>query len=46
MLINTLKWRAEFKPDGLVNEKFPEDVFGNVGHIYGRDKDGRPVTCV
>ncbi|KAH8110984.1 CRAL/TRIO domain-containing protein [Phellopilus nigrolimitatus] len=44
MLVNTLKWRAEFKTDDILSEEFPEDVFGNVGHIYGKDKDGRPIT--
>lgn len=46
MLISTLKWRVEFKADDLVNEQFPEDVFGNLGHIFGKDKEGRPVTYV
>ena len=46
MLINTLKWRVAFKADELVNEKFPEEVFGNLSHIYGKDKEGRPVTYV
>ena len=46
MLINTLKWRIEFKTDEIAKEDFPEDVFGNIGHIYGKDKGGRPITCV
>ena len=46
MLIKTIKWRAAFKADELVNEKFPEEVFGNLSHIYGKDKEGRPVTYV
>ncbi|KIM22854.1 hypothetical protein M408DRAFT_28393 [Serendipita vermifera MAFF 305830] len=44
MLIATLKWRREFKVDDLKTENFPEDVFGKVGVISGKDKDGRPVT--
>jgi len=44
MMISTLKWREEFKIDELVNEEFPQDLFGSVGHIFGKDKDGRPVT--
>jgi hypothetical protein len=44
MLISTLKWREEFKVDNLVKEEFPEDVFGKVGVISGKDKEGRPVT--
>ncbi|KAJ1951114.1 Non-classical phosphatidylinositol transfer protein (PITP), partial [Linderina macrospora] len=43
MLTNTLKWRAEFKIDELLDEKFP-DVFQQVGYTYKRDKLGRPVT--
>ena len=46
MLIKTLKWRAEFKMDEILKEEFPNDVFGNLGHIYGKDKGGRPVTFV
>ena len=34
MMISTFKWR----------EEFPQDVFGPVGHVFGKDKDGRPVT--
>ena len=46
MLIKTLKWRVEFKTDEIVKEEFPQDVFGNLGHIYGKDKGGRPITYV
>lgn len=42
----TIKWREEFKIESLLTETFPEDVFGNVGYIYGKDKDGRPLTYV
>ncbi|KAJ2672762.1 Non-classical phosphatidylinositol transfer protein (PITP) [Coemansia sp. RSA 1085] len=44
MLVNTLKWRAEFGVEGILQEEFPKDVFGNVGYLYGHDNDGRPVT--
>ncbi|KAJ2158538.1 Non-classical phosphatidylinositol transfer protein (PITP), partial [Coemansia sp. RSA 552] len=44
MLRNTLKWRAEFGVSGLLEEEFPKDVFGKVGHVHGRDREGRPVT--
>ncbi|EJD07682.1 CRAL/TRIO domain-containing protein [Fomitiporia mediterranea MF3/22] len=44
MLVKTLKWRIEFKTDDILKEEFPQDVFGNLGHIYGKDKEGRPVT--
>ncbi|CAG8685543.1 11067_t:CDS:2 [Acaulospora colombiana] len=44
MLVSTLKWREEFKVDHLAKEEFPEDVFGKVGVISGKDKAGRPVT--
>jgi hypothetical protein len=46
MLVSTLKWRHEFKIDELMKETFPEDVFGQVAHVYGIDKGGRPVTFV
>ena len=44
MMISTLKWRDEFKTDELSAEEFPRDIFGPVAHVFGRDKDGRPVT--
>jgi hypothetical protein len=44
MMISTLKWREEFKVDELVTEEFPKDLFGPVGHVFGKDKHGRPVT--
>ena len=46
MMISTLKWREEFKVDELLTEEFPQDLFGPVGHVFGRDKNGRPVTLV
>ncbi|KAJ7636083.1 CRAL TRIO domain-containing protein [Mycena polygramma] len=44
MFVATLRWRDEFKVDDAVKEEFPQDVFGQLGHIYGRDKEGRPVV--
>ncbi|KAJ2722458.1 Non-classical phosphatidylinositol transfer protein (PITP) [Coemansia sp. Benny D115] len=44
MLKNTLVWRADFHVANILDEVFPEDVFGGVGYIYGSDKEGRPVT--
>jgi len=43
MLIGTLRWRQSFQIDNIMKEEFPQEVFGNVGHVYGRDKEGRPV---
>lgn len=44
MLTNTLKWRAEFHVDGILDEEFPQDVFEHVGFVQGTDEDGRPAT--
>jgi len=44
MLVNTLRWRDEMKIDEIMKEEFPKDIFGNLGHVYGKDKGGRPVT--
>ncbi|KAK7031400.1 CRAL-TRIO domain-containing protein [Favolaschia claudopus] len=44
MFVATLRWRDEFKVDDALKEEFPQDVFGSLGHIYGRDKEGRPVV--
>ena len=44
MLLATLKWRQEFDIDAVRAESFPEDVFGKLGVVAGKDKDGRPVT--
>lgn len=46
MLTATLRWRDEFNVDAAVKEVFPQEVFGQVGHIYGRDKGGRPIVYV
>ncbi|KAJ6527255.1 CRAL TRIO domain-containing protein [Mycena vulgaris] len=44
MFVETLRWRDEFKVDSALKEEFPADVFGKLGHIFGRDKEGRPVV--
>lgn len=44
MLISTLRWRKSFKVDEAMKEKFPEDVFGQLGRTYGKDKDGHPIS--
>jgi hypothetical protein len=43
MLIETLRWREEFKIEEAMKETYP-DVFIGFGHLYGRDKEGRPVV--
>ncbi|KAI0369848.1 CRAL/TRIO domain-containing protein [Pilatotrama ljubarskyi] len=44
MLVATLRWRDEFKIDEVVKEEFDQDVFGRLGKVFGKDKEGRPVT--
>ncbi|KAG6812738.1 hypothetical protein H0H92_000955 [Tricholoma furcatifolium] len=44
MFVSTLRWRTSIDIDAVLKEEFPQDVFGNVGHIYGRDHEGRPVV--
>jgi hypothetical protein len=41
MMIDTLRWREEFKIEEAMKETYP-DVFNSFGHLYGRDKEGRP----
>ncbi|KAJ3087482.1 Non-classical phosphatidylinositol transfer protein (PITP) [Quaeritorhiza haematococci] len=43
MLTGTLKWRAEFDTISLMNETFGKE-FDAFGRIYGKDKNGSPVT--
>ncbi|KAI0282980.1 CRAL-TRIO domain-containing protein [Russula brevipes] len=43
MMINTLRWREEFKIEEAMKETYP-DIFDGFGHLYGRDKEGRPVA--
>ena len=44
MFVETLRWRDTFKPEETLKETFPEEVFGKVGYVFGKDKEGRPVT--
>ena len=44
MLVATLKWRDEFKIEEIMKEEFDPEVFGKLGKVFGKDKDGRPVT--
>ncbi|KAF8473628.1 CRAL/TRIO domain-containing protein [Russula ochroleuca] len=43
MMVDTLRWREEFKIEEVMKETFP-DVFNSFGHLYGRDKEGRPIV--
>jgi hypothetical protein len=43
-MIATLKWREEFKMDELVADTDLRDSFSTVGYVFGKDKEGRPVT--
>ena len=42
MMIETLRWREEFNIEAAMNETYP-DIFDGFGHLYGRDKEGRPI---
>ncbi|KIM90576.1 hypothetical protein PILCRDRAFT_812334 [Piloderma croceum F 1598] len=44
MLTATLRWRDQFKVTEAIKEEFPDDVFGKLGYVYGKDKSGRPVA--
>ncbi|KAF8605958.1 CRAL/TRIO domain-containing protein [Ceratobasidium sp. AG-I] len=44
MFISTLKWRAEFRATDTVNEQFDQSIFGKLGYVHGKDKEGRPIT--
>jgi phosphatidylinositol transfer protein SFH5 len=44
--IATLKWRAEFRPEDTLNETFPDDAFDGLGYVFGKDREGRPITHV
>ncbi|KAF6150937.1 hypothetical protein GIB67_026858 [Kingdonia uniflora] len=45
MLQNTLKWRKEYKMDGILDETYELDI-EMVGKIDGKDKEGRPLLYV
>lgn len=45
MLVNTLKWRKEFKTDTILEESFDDTIYTDkVGFLYKTDIEGRPVT--
>lgn len=44
MMIATLKWREEFKMDELAADDDLRDAFSTVGYVFGKDREGRPVT--
>ncbi|KAF5355335.1 hypothetical protein D9758_006054 [Tetrapyrgos nigripes] len=44
MFVATLRWRDEFNVEAACKEEFPQDIFGNLGHIFGHDKQGHPVV--
>ncbi|KAI0741307.1 CRAL-TRIO domain-containing protein [Daedaleopsis nitida] len=44
MLVATLKWRDELKIDEIMGETFDPEVFGKLGKVFGKDKEGHPVT--
>lgn len=45
MLTATLKWRdVTFDVQSALKEEFPQDVYGGMAHIAGKDKEGRPVV--
>jgi phosphatidylinositol transfer protein SFH5 len=39
-----LKWRKTFDIPAIMKEEFDEKLFGGLGCVFGKDKDGRPVT--
>ncbi|EJD43834.1 CRAL/TRIO domain-containing protein [Auricularia subglabra TFB-10046 SS5] len=43
-LISTLLWREEADISSIMLEVFPAHLFGSLAAIFGRDKDGHPVT--
>ncbi|KAK0202730.1 CRAL-TRIO domain-containing protein [Desarmillaria ectypa] len=44
MLVGTLRWRSEFDVEAAMKEEFPADIFYSLGHVYGKDKQSRPVV--
>ena len=46
MLTDTLKWREDFKITEVVKEEFPQDIFGSLGRVRGKDKEGHPIVYV
>lgn len=46
MFISTLRWRDSFDVGAAMKEEFPDEVFGKLGKVHGKDKEGHPVTYV
>ncbi|CCM04180.1 uncharacterized protein FIBRA_06342 [Fibroporia radiculosa] len=44
MLLDTLRWREEFKVEQACAEEFPDGIFGGLGRISGHDTHNRPVV--
>ena len=44
MLVSTIRWREIFDVEKAIKEEYPKEIFGELGHVYGTDKGGRPVT--
>ncbi|KAF4593393.1 Phosphatidylinositol transfer protein SFH5 [Pleurotus pulmonarius] len=44
MMVATLRWRELFGVDAAMKEEFPAEIFGQLGHVFGTDTDGRPVV--
>ncbi|EJU03521.1 hypothetical protein DACRYDRAFT_21082 [Dacryopinax primogenitus] len=43
LLVETLRWRAEVRPEEIAKEEFDELSFGKIGNLFGKDNQGRPV---
>lgn len=43
MLRKTLKWRKEYKADGILDEKLGGDLPNLAGFLDGRDREGHPL---
>lgn len=43
MFRTTLRWRQSFDIEGAMAQKYPDGLFDTMGHVYGHDKEGRPV---
>jgi len=44
MFVKTLKWRKEFDVEAAVKGEYDEKIFGAAGKVFGKDKEGQPVT--
>ncbi|XP_038888377.1 patellin-4-like [Benincasa hispida] len=43
MLRKTLKWRKDYKADGILEEKLGGDLQNLVGFLEGKDREGHPL---